>query len=131
LQESLQTHERELEELFQSQLEEDETVRNTTYATLLQPMRTAMQESHALLHTTAEQLLGTTQSLQELTEKMMTQERLVQELTELSTAFQREQEGLVDGSLEDRPISETSDELNQRSLKAQGQLQELEVNHQA
>jgi len=131
LRENLQMQENELAELLRSQVEGAAIARVMPHTKLLQPLWNDMHESHALLNVMSEQLVGKAQSLQAFMAQKTAQARLLQELTALSIACQKELEEVVERLPEGPSIAQTLEELEQRSQKAQRALQELEDTHHA
>jgi len=128
---NVQAKEKELEELFQAPLAWHETVRNTPYGMLLRSLGDRVRDSHELVTTAMKQRFERTRLLQELRERMLTQERLLQELKELIIMFQGELEALLQGPQEGPPNAEALAHLQQRYQLAQEKLQEFELKHQA
>jgi chromosome segregation ATPase len=128
--EDLEGQTKQLGELLHSAVESPQSGRRIPYAMLMQPLWHDIQDNHALLYTTAEQLLSQAQQLQQLMETMSTQDQLLQELTERSTTYETELEDLVQKPQEEQLTSEVLKHLKQRYLEVQQQLQALTANSQ-
>jgi predicted nuclease with TOPRIM domain len=127
---SIPSHEREIEELLPSGIGEASHAHQPADADPLQPLWYDLRDGHALLRTMADELLGKTQLLHALMEKMKVQEQLFKELTDLSATYQRELKELIKEPLDRQSIPEVFERLTHRYEILQNKLEELQLtNH--
>jgi hypothetical protein len=124
------TQERELEELLQSELPGLPADHQASENDPLQAIWNDMREGHALLNMITDILLGKTKIFHDLMEKMKAQEQLLQELSELSTTYQRDLKDLTNEPLDQLLTQETIDRLTQNYQALQKKLEELTLSNQ-
>jgi hypothetical protein len=127
--EMISTYERELEELLLSGLDGTAHGYHTPNTDPLQPLWNDMREGHALLNTMTNALFGKTQLLQNLMERMKTQEQLLHELTELSTTYQKKLREFIKEPIEQQSIPDILEKLTQHYQILQDKLDELSVSN--
>src|SRR5918996_814769 len=124
------TQEGELEALLQSGMPGLSANHQASDNDPLQPLWNDMRDGHALLNTLTDTLLGKTKIFHDLMEKMKAQEELLQELSELSTTYQRDLKDLTNEPQDQQLTQEMLDRLMQNYQALQKKLEELTLSNQ-
>jgi DNA repair exonuclease SbcCD ATPase subunit len=121
----ISTQERELEELLHSGLPELCIASQSTDSHPLQPIWNDIRDGHTLLNTITDTLFDKTQLFLDLMEKMKAQEKILHELTELSTTYQQELKNFTKEPQDQQMAQELLHRLTQNYQALQSKLEEL------